>query len=176
MGSRSLSFPLSYVSLSLSIARPFPAPPSSRPLKLRFLLVLLLLYLAPRHPHSPPLPLAASIVTRARTHTHTDTHTQSIGISLSDDHAAGLPSPFFPPTASRDPTTSSPSPYRGPRVETLPLCAPLLLFVSPRRPPSALAGGGRPSLRLSLSFSFSFASLSRPSVQRRGEAASLSSH
>lgn len=105
------------------------------------------LFLAPRHPHPPSLPLAvavASIVTRTRARARSYTHTESLSLFL----AVAPPAFRLRPSLRRFLVTRRRPlpPRRGPRVETLPLCASLLLYVSPRRPPSARGGGGRPSL------------------------------
>lgn len=127
----SLALPFS-TSLSPLLAVPHSTP--SQPLKLRFLLVLLLLRL-PLPRSSTSSSSVSSSCRRCSQHRHSHararsyTHTHRIAISLSGGRAAGLPSPSFPPTVSRDPTTSSPStPWsQGGDPPSLRLLAPLRL-------------------------------------------------
>lgn len=136
-------------SLSPLLAVPHSTP--SQPLKLRFLLVLLLLRL-PLPRSSTSSSSISSSCRRCSQHRHSHararalihTHTESLSLFL----AVAPPAFRLRPSLRRFLVTRRRPlpPRRGPRVETLPLCASLLLYVSPRRPPSARGGGGRPSL------------------------------
>lgn len=172
MGSRSLSLSLSRL-LSLHCS-PFltpPLPSLSSSVSSWSSSSSASLFLAPRHPHPPSLPLAvavASIVTRTRARERSYTRTESLSLFL----AVAPPAFRLRPSLRRFLVTRRRPlpPRRGPRVETLPLCASLLLFVSPRRPPSARGGGGRPSLASTFIPVFLVSSLlllARPSVQEK---------
>ena len=166
----SLALPFS-TSLSPLLAVPHSTP--SQPLKLRFLLVLLLLRL-PLPRSSTSSSSVSSSCRRCSQHRHSHararsyTHTESLSLFL----AVAPPAFRLRPSLRRFLVTRRRPlpPRRGPRVETLPLCASLLLFVSPRRPPSARGGGGRPSLASTSIPVFLVSSLlllARPSVQEK---------
>lgn len=160
-------------SLSPLLAVPHSTP--SQPLKLRFLLVLLLLRL-PLPRSSTSSSSISSSCRRCSQHRHSHAraraliHTHRIAISLSGGRAAGLPSPSFPPTVSRDPTTSSPStPWsQGGDPPSLRLLAPLRLpAASAKRAGWRWQAFARLYVYPCLSRLLSSLALARPSVQEK---------